>query len=433
MNNWKKIKLKDISDITRGASPRPIHNFISRDKNNIPWVKIRDATSSKNRFIEKTVEFIKLEAKSKSVFIKKDDLIVSNSATPGLPKIMKIDACIHDGWLLIKNFRGVKKEFLYYTFLKDRKNLISKGTGTVFTNLKTDILKNHTINLPSLEEQESIVNFLSDFDIKIELNQKLNLTYEKIANTVFKSWFVDFEPTITKTFKEISNLPNQINELFPDTLEESEIGKIPKGWEVKKLGDILSYLGSGKRPIGGASIYDDQIPSIGAENVEFLGNYNYSKEKFISRKFYEELKSKGCSIKDYDILIYKDGANIGRSTIFGKGFPHKECTINEHVHLIRSKPYIQKYLYFVLSSKKYQQELQSLNTASAQPGINQTQLKTLKILLPKKEILEKFNELVSPLIDIIFKNSLEINVLIKIRDILIKKVLSNEIKLNGVR
>ena len=93
-------------------------------------------------------------------------------------------------------------------------------------------------------------------------------------------------------------------------------------------------------------------------------------------------------------MIYKDGANIGRSTMFGKGYPHKECTINEHVHLIRTNQITQKYLYFNLSTKKMQQELISLNTASAQPGINQTQLKTLKILKPDKKVLKRFDEFI---------------------------------------
>ena len=113
MNNWSEVLLKDICDITRGASPRPIHDFMTEDLDGIPWVKIRDATASNTRFIENTKGFIKKEGKNKSVSVISGDLIVSNSATPGLPKIMGIDACIHDGWLLLRNLNGVCKNFCF--------------------------------------------------------------------------------------------------------------------------------------------------------------------------------------------------------------------------------------------------------------------------------------------------------------------------------
>ena len=172
MNNWSEVLLKDICDITRGASPRPIHDFMTEDLDGIPWVKIRDATASNTRFIENTKGFIKKEGKNKSVSVISGDLIVSNSATPGLPKIMGIDACIHDGWLLLRNLNGVCKEFLFYLLINDRKQIVSQGTGTIFTNLKTDILKNHQIKLPPISEQEEIASFLGSVDDKIDLNQK---------------------------------------------------------------------------------------------------------------------------------------------------------------------------------------------------------------------------------------------------------------------
>ena len=113
-----EYKISDLCDIRRGASPRPIKNYIvdSYD-NSLPWVKIADATKDSSRYIYDTKERVSLEGSKKSVEVLPGDLILSNSATPGLPKFMKVKACIHDGWLLLRNFKNVRKEFLYYILL----------------------------------------------------------------------------------------------------------------------------------------------------------------------------------------------------------------------------------------------------------------------------------------------------------------------------
>ncbi|WP_160315644.1 restriction endonuclease subunit S [Geobacillus stearothermophilus] len=115
MTRWITCRIGDLCTLRRGASPRPINNFISTE--GVPWVKIADATESKTRFIEKTKEFIKEEGAKNSVAVTPGTLILSNSATPGLPKIMKINACVHDGWLVFDDFNGITRDFLYYLFL----------------------------------------------------------------------------------------------------------------------------------------------------------------------------------------------------------------------------------------------------------------------------------------------------------------------------
>ena len=94
-----KKKIGELVDIRRGASPRPIQEYLVPE--GIPWIKIADATEDKTRFITKTKQFIKFEGVSKSVIVEPGTMILSNSATPGLPKIVQITACIHDGWYLL--------------------------------------------------------------------------------------------------------------------------------------------------------------------------------------------------------------------------------------------------------------------------------------------------------------------------------------------
>lgn len=170
--NWEKKKIGDLVDIRRGASPRPIHKYLA--ETGVPWVKIADATSDGSRYISKTKEYITNEGVCKSVEVEPETLIVSNSATPGLPKIMKIKACVHDGWLVFSKYRGITRDFLYYKFIYIRKMLLNQANGSVFQNLKTDIVKDFDINLPCIDIQNKIVDILLKIDEKIELNNKIN-------------------------------------------------------------------------------------------------------------------------------------------------------------------------------------------------------------------------------------------------------------------
>ena len=136
---WEVKELGSLMTIKRGGSPRPIKDFIS-DKG-LNWVKISDATAEDNPFLFSTKEYIKSEGLSKTVLLKKGSLILSNSATPGLPRFLELDACIHDGWLYFSDIKSLTQEYLYFFFLNIRKDLVAQGNGSVFTNLKTDIVK----------------------------------------------------------------------------------------------------------------------------------------------------------------------------------------------------------------------------------------------------------------------------------------------------
>ena len=136
---WEVKELGSLMTIKRGGSPRPIKDFIS-DKG-LNWVKISDATAEDNPFLFSTKEYIKSEGLSKTVLLKKGSLILSNSATPGLPRFLELDACIHDGWLYFSDIKSLTQEYLYFFFLNIRNDLVAQGNGSVFTNFKTDIVK----------------------------------------------------------------------------------------------------------------------------------------------------------------------------------------------------------------------------------------------------------------------------------------------------
>ena len=137
-SGWINAPLGAFVEIKRGGSPRPIQDYLS--DSGLRWLKISDVTSLNSPFVLEIKEHIKEEGLRKTVFLHAGELVLSNSATPGIPKILDVDTCIHDGWLYFPKSE-MSKYYLYLFFKYIRKELVALGNGSVFTNLKTDILK----------------------------------------------------------------------------------------------------------------------------------------------------------------------------------------------------------------------------------------------------------------------------------------------------
>ncbi|MGG5487604.1 restriction endonuclease subunit S [Gaetbulibacter sp. PBL-D1] len=149
---WSVERLEDAVKIIRGASPRPIADYISNK--GAPWVKISDATACSNQFLYKTKQFIKEIGVSKSRVVLPETLILSNSASPGLPRIMKIKACVHDGWLIFNDYKNITREYLLQFLIANKRDILSNSNGSVFKNLKTEILK----EFPIIISNKNILN-----------------------------------------------------------------------------------------------------------------------------------------------------------------------------------------------------------------------------------------------------------------------------------
>ena len=167
--DWKVGKLGDFIEIKRGGSPRPIQEYLA--PNGLNWLKISDATAETSPYILEIKEHIKPEGLNKTVFLKKGSLVLSNSATPGIPKFLDIDTCIHDGWLYFPSSL-FSNEYLFLLFNHIRKDLISLGNGSVFTNLKTDILRNFKAILPTKEVIQRFDSIVSSIFISIKRSRE---------------------------------------------------------------------------------------------------------------------------------------------------------------------------------------------------------------------------------------------------------------------
>lgn len=416
-NEWREVVLKDVIDFN-------------------PKESIKKGTLTKKIGMDKLAPFqrkidgFELAAFTGGSKFRNGDTLLAR-ITPCLENGKTAQVTILDDdeiafgsteYIVLRNKKEITdNNYIFYLALSQyiRDTAIKSMTGTSGRQrAQTDVVENTKIMLPPLEEQKAIAHILSTLDDKIEVNNQINKTLENMAQAIFKQWFVDFE------------FPNEDGEPYKSSggeMIESELGMIPKGWEVKKLVDVLETLEAGNRPKGGAGNLTEGIPSIGAENIIGLGKYDYSKEKYVTEEYFAKM-NKG-KVNSGDVLLYKDGAQLGRKTMFMNGFPHKKCCINSHVFILRTNDMLtQSYLYFWLDQDWVTQSIINLNANSAQPGINQSKLKTLKILTPKFNYVEMFDVIIKSLLNKLFENCIENNALHKTRDALLPKLMSGKIR-----
>ena len=456
MNNWKEYKFSELCNISRGASPRPIHEYIT-DGEGMPWVKIADATKSNSRFIEDTAERIKLSGVKKSVEVFEGDLILSNSATPGLPKFMAINACIHDGWMLLRNFKNITKEFAYWLLLNERTNLVKQGTGTVFINLKTDILRNHIVKIPSIEEQNKIVSILNGIEDKIHLNTQINQTLEEIAQALFKSWFVDFDPVRAKakalsdglsleqaelaamqaisgkTPEELTALsqtqPDRYAELaetakaFPCEMVEVDGVEVPKGWEVKRIDEIANII-KGKS-YKSSELEKSKTALVTLKSFNRGGGYRLDGLKEYTGKYKSEQEVFSGEL----IIAYTDVTQaadvIGKPAMVMSDSNYQHLVISLDVGVVRPFNDVYKhFLYCLAMTDSFQAHTKSFCTGTTVLHLGKDAVPSFEFINPSNELLHVFYKQTSPIFEKINLHIEENKNLEKVRDLLLPSLLS---------
>jgi type I restriction enzyme S subunit len=297
-------------------------------------------------------------------------------------------------------------------------------------------LRKVSLTFPPLSEQIAIAHILGTLDDKIELNRRMNATLEAMAQALFQSWFVDFEPVRAKLdSRQPPGLDPATTALFPQHLEESNFGKKPVGWEITSLETGLSVLETGGRPKGGVGGITEGIPSIGAESIVSIGRFDFGKTKFVPVDFYEGMRR--GRVESRDVLLYKDGGRPGEYephvSMFGDGFPFETCCINEHVYRLRGNERIsQEYLYFWLTSDFAFSEMRIKGTGVAIPGLNSTAVRSIRILVPPRLVVDAFTRHVQPLVSRIFANGKQSRTLATLRDTLLPKLMSGELSVNNL-
>ena len=346
------------------------------------------------------------------------DVLVSN-IRPYFKKIWKakFNGGSSNDVLVFTAKEGFDSEFLYYVLSDDSffdySMATSKGTKMPRGDKKS--IMNYEVLCFDINIQIKIASILKSIDEKIEKNNAINNNLEQQAKTLFKSWFIDFEP-------------------FDESFVDSPIGtKIPHSLQMVQIGSLSHILETGKRPKGGAVATG--VPSIGAENVKRLGEVNFASAKYIPVEFAQKM-AKG-KVHGYELMLYKDGGKPGtfirHFSMFGEGFPYDDFYINEHVFKLDfGDKGFNEFCYFYLQTDYPYNWLANNGGKAAVPGINQQDVKSIWIYHPDNPLVKEYCKWVQPIFTTILRNCSQNVKLSQLRDALLPKLMSGDLDVSDI-
>lgn len=322
--------------------------------------------------------------------------------------------------------QNVDGAFLAYWLLANKPDLLASvdhaghGTG----RLVTEALKKMPVHLPSLSEQKAIAAVLGALDDKIELNRRMNATLEAMARALFKSWFVDFDPVRAKLDgHQPVGLDPASAVLFPEHLEDSPLGHIPKGWKVVGLPEAIDFL-------EGPGLRNWQYRDEGMKflNIRCIGDgdLNIAKANCISLEEFEKTY-RHFALQEDDVVISTSGT-LGRLAIVRAD--HLPVMLNTSIIRMRGRGSVGLgYLWGFLQSEYFLAEMFALAAGSVQLNFGPMHLRQISILRPPDGILEGFERAVQPLLRKCLQLRKESHTLATLRDTLLPKLLSGELSM----
>ena len=406
--DWREVTLADLVDIKHGFAFKgvSIHDESQGDVLLTPGNFAIGGGFKGGRFKyydgEVPEEFVLDEG---DLLVTMTDLS-KQSDTLGYPAFVPASAdgrsYLHNqrlGKVLPKSSGRICTRYLYYVMCTDdyRHEVLASATGTTVKHTSPDRIRQYSFTLPPLHEQRAIAHVLGTLDDKIELNRRMNETLEEMARTLFKSWFVDFDPVRAKMEGRDTGLPPEVAALFPDRLAPSELGEIPEGWEVKPLGDVVE-LAYGKA-LRAVDRKDGPVPVYGSN-----GQVGWHDKKLMAGP---------------GIIVGRKG-NPGVVTwAHGDFFP-----IDTTFYVVpRDTNDGLPFLFFALTD----QDLPSVSADSAVPGLNRNLAYMNQQLVPDKRVLAEFNDYASPIFSRCHRLQEQSRALAAQRDALLPRLVSGEV------
>ena len=415
-----ELSIGDIC-IVKGGKRLPKGHQLLESKTKHPYIRTRDLNDHKINLND--VKYITPETHKEidKYIVDKGNLIISIVGTVGscaiitnnLDKANLTENCAK----IVPKDSSVDTNFLYYFLIsKVGQNEINKNTvGS--TQLKLPFYGIKNIKIPSIDEksQVRIADFLATLDKKIELNQKMNETLEEIAKTLFKSWFIDFDPVRAKAEGRPTGLSKEISDLFPDSFEDSEMGEIPKGWEVKALDEIAEFL-------NGLALQkypeDEDYPRYPVLKIAQLRLGSTKSQNVFSSNVPDEY-----IVRNGDYIFSWSGSLLAKFWLGG------DAALNQHLFKVTSQNYPK--WFFAGWVEKYLDMFSSVaaSKATTMGHIKRSDLKDAKTVVPPIELISSLGEYFSPLREKANLCFLENKTLTEIRDTLLPKLISGELKI----
>jgi type I restriction enzyme S subunit len=310
------------------------------------------------------------------------------------------------------------------------------GDKSAQPNASAKTMTQVTVPIPPLPEQRAIAHILGTLDDKIELNRKMNETLEAMARAIFKSWFVDFDPVRAKADLPatthlaaqvgglLNGLPKEIADLFPDSFEDSELGEIPKGWEVKQIGDVVRCVGgttpSTKDPLyweGGTSPFVTPRDMSNLTSPAILDS-----ERYITQEGVDTISS---GLLPAGTLLLSSRAPIGYLAI-----AEVPVSINQGIIAMICDGKLPNY-YMLFWAETYMKIIKSNAGGTTFAEISKKNFRPINIVVPAPKVLGRFVDYVKPLYEKIICNLIESKNLITLRDALLPKLISGEIRVKN--
>ncbi|KYN25681.1 restriction endonuclease [Vibrio cidicii] len=434
-SEWSETTLGDIALGTDGAVDGPFGSNLPASaytENGYPIIRGSNLSVGLDDFKDHEFVYVPEEVfqRLSRSECKAGDIIFTKKGTLGQTGLIRSEHRF-DRYLLSSNQMRLRvdpskalPEYVYYWVSSQKaiNKLIKDSECTGVPKINLAYLKSFPISLPDLGTQKSIVDVLGALNKKITLNRQINQTLEQMAQTLFKSWFVDFDPVIDnaldagnpipdelqhriearKAVRESEGfklLPDEVRQLFPDAFEESELGWVPKGWEIKHLNSI-SNITYGKN-LPKSKILDNGYPVYGGNGI--IGAYE--------RYLYEKPQ----------VLISCRGAASGK-VHWTKPFSF----VTNNSLVIEERNVNSDFLYYSL----LQQDLTSLTSGSAQPQMTIANLNPVQVLVPEQLLISEFSKHAQMLMVRCEAKSSECESLTKLRDTLLPKLISGELRLD---
>jgi len=355
---------------------------------------------------------------SPEIMLQKNDIVITKDGTIG--KVAKINSLekptsVASGLFIIRNIsKIIDTSYLFYYFNSHYfKGLVSSRTeGSVIPHLYQRDFVSMKIPLPRLEEQKLIATILSSLDEKIEINNEINKKLEEMAQAIFKHWFVDFE------------FPNENGEPYKSSggeMVESELGMIPKGWKIGSINDLGTIVSGGTPSKKKEEYYTEHgIPWITPKDLSL------NKNRFISRGTIditeEGLKNSSAKLMPKGTVLFSSRAPIGYIAI-----AKNEVSTNQGFKSIIPKNNIgSEFVYQFLKMNK--EIIESRASGSTFKEISGGELKKIPAIIPSNNIIYRYNLITIKISSFIKNNEEELEKLRTIRDTLLPKLMSGEIR-----
>lgn len=447
-SDWKEVPFNDLGEVGRGKSKhRPRYaEYLYGGK--YPFIQTGDIRSSNGRVTEHTQTYSE-EGLAQSKLWPKGTMCITIAANIAETAILTYPACFPDSVVgFIANEDKCDVRFVEYSFRLLKRRLQSEAIGSVQDNINLATLSRLNIKLPPLPQQKAIAHILSSLDNKIELNRRMNETLEAMAQALFKSWFVDFDPVIDNALAAGNAIPDEfferaeqrkaiekkdnsdIQKLFPDEFEFSEdMGWIPKGWAsdtVKELANVTDYVANGSFASlkENVTLSDDPEYALYIRTTDYKNDFSLAKAKYVNKHSYDFLKK--SILEGYEVII----SNVGDTgTVFRPPvWLNQPMTLGSNAIAIKNEN-MSNFLQYYFSSYFGQYQISSIVGGSAQPKFNKTDFRALAVYFGSLELVSAFEEACQPLRAKIDTNLSQILLLSNIHNTLLPKLMSGELRI----